>query len=135
VLLTGLSSAFIISHIVGSGPLVETAKRVARRGVRRHRGRNFRLRADAYLDLTPQSQTLVDLARAAGVAVYNTSAICFSIGSLLFFYLFYTSRYIPRTLSAIGIWLSPRLEPACGSCCFAINASRIGPDTRGVSGG
>src|SRR6202035_3904970 len=36
-----------------------------------------------------QSQSLVDLTRYAGTAVYNISSICFSIGSLLFYYLFF----------------------------------------------
>jgi len=42
-----------------------------------------------------QSQALVGLTRQAGVAEYNISAIFFSIGSILFFYLFFKSRYIP----------------------------------------
>jgi len=51
---------------------------------------------------TDQSQALVDLTGHAGFAAYNISAIFFSIGSILFSYLFFKSRYIPRILSALG---------------------------------
>ena len=53
-----------------------------------------------------QSQALVGLTRDAGFACYNISVICFSIGSLLFFYLFFKSSYIPRFLAAFGILAS-----------------------------
>src|SRR5713101_3258600 len=45
---------------------------------------------------TDQSQALVGLTRHAGFIVYNISAIFFSIGSILFSYLFFKSRYIPQ---------------------------------------
>ena len=37
---------------------------------------------------------------------FNISSILFSIGSLIFFYLFYKSKYIPETLSILGIFAS-----------------------------
>jgi hypothetical protein len=49
---------------------------------------------------TDQSQALRDLAGHAGFAMYNISAIFFRIGSILFSYLFFKSRYIPRVLAA-----------------------------------
>jgi hypothetical protein len=48
---------------------------------------------------TDQSQASVDLTGTAGFAAYNVGAIFFGIGSILFFYLFFKSRYIPRILS------------------------------------
>jgi Domain of unknown function (DUF4386) len=53
-----------------------------------------------------QSQALVDFTTYAGNATYNLSALSFSIGSILFFYLFYRSLYIPRALSAFGVFAS-----------------------------
>ena len=37
---------------------------------------------------------------------FNVSSILFSIGSLIFYYLFFKSRYIPRNLSVVGIFAS-----------------------------
>lgn len=37
---------------------------------------------------------------------FYISAILFSIGSLLFFYLFFKSKYIPETISVLGIFAS-----------------------------
>ncbi len=62
---------------------------------------------------TDQSQALVDLTRHAGFAAYNISAIFFSIGSLLFCYLFFKSRYIPRILSAFGVFASVIVTIMC----------------------
>lgn len=45
----------------------------------------------------------MDLANHAGSIATNISAIFFSIGSILFFYLFLKSRYIPTILSAFGV--------------------------------
>lgn len=66
-----------------------------------------------------QVQALVALTREAGFAVYNISAIFFSIGSILFFYLFFKSRYIPRILSAFGVFASIVVTIICfGSLIF-----------------
>ena len=55
---------------------------------------------------TDQSQALVDLTRQAAGAAGNIGVICFGIGSTLFFYLFLKSTYIPRILSAFGMFAS-----------------------------
>jgi len=84
----------------------------------------FKLRLYTSADSTQalgaiQSQALLDLTRAAGFASYNVSAIFFSIGSTLFFYLFLKSRYIPRALSMFGIFASVVVTIICfGSLIF-----------------
>ncbi len=73
-----------------------------------------------------QSQALVDLTRHAGVAAYNIGAMCFSIGSILFFYLFFRSRYIPRILSAFGVFASVVVTIICfGSLIFPEHAAKL----------
>lgn len=68
---------------------------------------------------TDQSQALLDLTRHAGAAAYNICAIFFSIGSILFFYLFFKSRYIPKVLSAFGVFASVLVTIVCfGSLIF-----------------
>src|SRR6266849_2220519 len=75
---------------------------------------------------TGQSQALVDLTRSAGFASYNISAIFFSIGSILFFYLFFKSRYIPRILSAFGVFASVIVTIMCfGSLIFPEYAATL----------
>jgi len=71
-----------------------------------------------------QSQALVGLTRTAGSASVNISAIFFSIGSILFFYLFFKSRYIPRILSAFGMFASAIVTIICfGSLIFPERAA------------
>lgn len=53
-----------------------------------------------------QAETIVELTRYLGSGTYNVSALCFSIGSTIFFYLFWKSRYIPAWLSAFGVFAS-----------------------------
>jgi hypothetical protein len=73
-----------------------------------------------------QSQALVNLARTAGSAVYNISATCFGIGSILFFYLFLKSRYIPRMLAAFGVFASILVPIMClGSLIFPEHAGTL----------
>jgi hypothetical protein len=60
-----------------------------------------------------QEQALVDVTRNAVGAVYNIGALSFSIGSLIFFYLFFKSQYIPRFLSVLGMLASVALTVAC----------------------
>jgi hypothetical protein len=60
-----------------------------------------------------QSQALLDLTRQAGFASYNISAIFFSVGSILFCYLFLKSKYIPRILSAFGVFASVVVTVMC----------------------
>ena len=75
---------------------------------------------------TGQSQALVDLTRNAGFAAYNISAIFFSIGSILFCYLFFKSRYIPRILSAFGVFASVIVTIMCfGSLIFPEHAATL----------
>ena len=73
-----------------------------------------------------RSQALVGLTRDAGFAQYNVSAIFFSIGSILFFYLFFKSRYIPRIMSAFGVFASVIVTLICfGSLIFPEHAATL----------
>jgi hypothetical protein len=66
-----------------------------------------------------QLQTLEQMTRQAGIATYNISALCFSIGSTIFFYLFFKSEYIPRLLSVFGMFASVVVTIICfGSLIF-----------------
>jgi hypothetical protein len=51
-------------------------------------------------------ETLADLARSMGRITENIGGISFGIAMVLFFYLFFKSRYIPRILSAFGLLVS-----------------------------
>lgn len=55
---------------------------------------------------TIPTQALADLMRSIADATENIGGISFGIGSLLFFYLFFKSRYIPRILSTLGLCAS-----------------------------
>jgi hypothetical protein len=55
---------------------------------------------------TMGAQALSDLIRSIAGATENLGGICFGIGSLLFFYLFFKSRYIPRGLAGLGVLAS-----------------------------
>jgi hypothetical protein len=52
------------------------------------------------------AQSLADLMRSIADNTENLGGICFGIGSFLFFYLFFQSRYIPRGLAALGLGAS-----------------------------
>jgi hypothetical protein len=52
------------------------------------------------------AQSLADLVRSIADTTENLGGICFGIGSFLFFYLFFQSRYIPRALAALGLCAS-----------------------------
>jgi hypothetical protein len=52
---------------------------------------------------TIAAQASSDLIRSIAGATENLGGISFGIGSLLFFYLFFKSRYIPRVLAALGV--------------------------------
>jgi hypothetical protein len=74
---------------------------------------------------TGPSQVLLPLVSHA-LAVYNVPAIFFSIGSILFFYLFFKSRYIPRILSAFGVFASLIVTIVCfGSLIFPERAGTL----------
>ena len=66
-----------------------------------------------YVSGTDQAQALMPAARQAGVAAYNVSAIFFSLGSLLFCRLFLRSGYIPKSLSALGVFASAVVTVMC----------------------
>jgi hypothetical protein len=73
-----------------------------------------------------QSQALVDLTRDAGFAANNIGVMCFSIGSILFFYLFFKSRYIPRMLSVFGVFASVVVTVMCfASLIFPEHAATL----------
>jgi len=60
---------------------------------------------------TVDAQSLSDLMRSIADVMENIGGISFGVGSLIFFYLFFKSRYIPRVLSVLGfaasvIWIS-----------------------------
>jgi hypothetical protein len=71
-----------------------------------------------------QAQALIGVTRSAGSASVNICAIFFSIGSILFFYLFFKSSYIPRILSAFGVFASILVTVICfGSLIFPERAA------------
>jgi len=49
------------------------------------------------------AEALADLMRSIAGSTENIGGISFGIGSLLFFYLFFKSSYIPRALSSLGL--------------------------------
>ncbi|MHB8446673.1 MAG: DUF4386 domain-containing protein [Rudaea sp.] len=51
-------------------------------------------------------EAIIDLARSADFASFNITTLFFSFGSTLFFWLFLQTRYIPRALSAFGVFAS-----------------------------
>lgn len=52
---------------------------------------------------TVSAEALADLMRSIASTTENIGGISFGIGSLLFFYLFFKSSYIPRVLSYLGL--------------------------------
>jgi len=56
-----------------------------------------------------QLQTLVSVSQNAGGSGFQISMMFLSVGSTLFFYLFYKSRYIPRLLAGWGVFASVML--------------------------
>jgi len=76
--------------------------------------------------VTAQSQPLLDLLRNAGSISTNIGALCFSLGSLLFFYLFYKSAYIPRFLGGFGMFASVVVTVMCfGMLLFPEHGSTL----------
>jgi len=73
-----------------------------------------------------RTQALIGLTSHATSDAYNIQAIFFSIGSMLFFYLFFKSRYIPGILSAFGVFASICVTIACfGSLIFPEHAATL----------
>lgn len=60
-----------------------------------------------------QLSALVDIRSAAATAGFNIAALFFSVGSILFFYLFLKSTYIPRILSWWGLLGSVLVPVVC----------------------
>ena len=52
---------------------------------------------------TATAEALAELMRSIASTTENIGGICFGIGSLLFFYLFFKSSYLPRVLSYLGL--------------------------------
>ncbi len=75
---------------------------------------------------TDQTQALVNLTRSAGSASYNIGATFFGIGSILFFYVFFKSRYIPKILSGFGVFASVLVPIMCfASLIFPEHAATL----------
>lgn len=53
-----------------------------------------------------QLQSLARLVESANLTGFNISMTFLAVGSTIFFYLFYKSRYIPRALAAWGVFAS-----------------------------
>lgn len=71
-------------------------------------------------------QAIVELAKNADFASFNITTLFFSIGSTLFFWLFVQTRYIPRVLSAFGIFASlVVLLTSLGNLIFPVYANVI----------
>jgi len=60
-----------------------------------------------------QLAVLANLSSIAGSAGFDTAAIFFSMGSILFFYLFLKSNYIPKALSSLGLFGSVLVTVVC----------------------
>lgn len=52
------------------------------------------------------AQASSDLISSIADVTENLGGICFGVGLLIFFYLFFKSKYIPRTISALGLFAS-----------------------------
>lgn len=73
-----------------------------------------------------QMEAIVDLSRSADFASFNIATLFFSVGSTLFFYLFLQTRYIPRLLSAFGVFASlVTLLTSLGDLIFPAHANVI----------
>ena len=66
-------------------------------------------------DWTINAEAFSDLMRSIAGTTENIGGIAFGIGSLLFFYLFFKSNYIPRALSGVGVGAS-----AIGYACILL---------------
>ncbi len=60
-----------------------------------------------------QLSVLVNLHSVASSAGFNIAGIFFSMGSILFFYLFLKSNYIPKILSTLGLFGSVLMPIVC----------------------
>jgi hypothetical protein len=60
-------------------------------------------------------ELLSDLIRTIAATTENIGCISFGLGSCLFFYLFFKSRYIPKAISALGCRFAP-FEARLATC-------------------
>jgi uncharacterized protein DUF4386 len=60
-----------------------------------------------------QLSAILSVRLAASIVGFNVAAIFFSMGSILFFYLFLRSTYLPRALSAVGVLGSVLVPIVC----------------------
>jgi hypothetical protein len=60
-----------------------------------------------------QLSVLVNLSSVMNWAGFNVASIFFSMGSILFFYLFFKANYIPRMLSTLGLLGSALMSIVC----------------------
>ena len=72
-----------------------------------------------------QLSVLVNLRSVATSAGFNIAAIFFSIGSILFFYLFFKSNYIPKFLSVFGLVGSALVPMVCFASLLSPRPPRI----------
>lgn len=71
-------------------------------------------------------EAIVDLAKNADFVSFNIGTLFFSFGSILFFYLFLRTRYIPHVLSAFGVFAScVTLLTSLGNLIFPAHAGVI----------
>ena len=69
----------------------------------------------AYTSSQPaeRAESILELTHSVGWGTYNISALCFSIGSAIFFCLFLKSKYIPAWLSGFGVFASVVVTLIC----------------------
>jgi hypothetical protein len=70
-----------------------------------------------------QLSVISSLRLAASIAGFNVAAIFFSMGSVLFFYLFLRSTYLPKALSALGLFGSLLVPIVCFGSLIAPQAA------------
>jgi len=70
-----------------------------------------------------QLSAVLSVRTAAGIAGFNVAAIFFSMGSVLFFYLFLRSTYLPKALSAAGLFGSLLVPIVCFGSLIAPRAA------------
>ena len=70
-----------------------------------------------------QLSAILSVRLAASIVGFNVAAIFFSMGSILFFYLFLRSTYLPRALSAVGVFGSLLVPIVCFGCLIAPRAA------------
>lgn len=72
-----------------------------------------------------QLQTLMTLQSVANSVSVNIAAILFSIGSTIFFYLFFKSNYIHKALSGLGLLASPLVTIVSFASLIAPHPSKL----------